>query len=327
MNYRQLAGAELTVSEIGVPMRPLATSDYGRVTEQDAVYLLTRAFDTGFTYFDVADSYTEGYGERTLARALGRNRHDIVISTKAGYDFYRPVIDPDERGKSQRWTPGFIRYACEQSLRRLDTDYIDLFQLHHPGPDQIDDDELFGLLDDLVTDGKIRYYGVALDDRPESEEAGEGAIDVRAVSALNATFSLLDQKPGRNLISRAQGTPTSLIAYDPTSSGALETPSADSPASPAESFRKAAYDERESERNALIAALREFGGDVGTWALKFALASPVVASALPIATSYARLLELAAISDSPDLPREFIERAFEVYDEELAPASGREVWR
>ena len=327
MNYRQLADTELTVSEIGVPMRPLATSDYGRVTEQDAVYLLTRAFDTGFTYFDVADSYTEGYGERALARALGRNRHDIIISTKAGYDFYRPVIDPDERGKSQRWTPGFIRYACEQSLRRLDTDYIDLFQLHHPGPDQIDDDELFGLLDDLVTDGKIRYYGVALDDSPESEEAGEGAIDVRAVSALNANFSLLDQKPGRNLISRAQGTSTALIAYDPTASGALEIPSAERSANPAENFRKAAYEERQSERDTLIAALREFGGDVGTWALKFALASPVVAAALPIATSYARLLELAAISDSPDLPREFIERAFEVYDEELAPASARQVWR
>ena len=97
----------------------------------------------GFTYFDTADSYTEGYGERILSKALGRNRHDIVISTKAGYDFYRPEIDPEERGKSQRWTPGFIQYACEQSLRRLDTDYVDLLQLHHPGPDQIEDDELF----------------------------------------------------------------------------------------------------------------------------------------------------------------------------------------
>ena len=157
-----------------------------------------------------------------LARALGRNRHDIVISTKAGYDFYRPVIDPDERGKSQRWTPGFIRYACEQSLRRLDTDYIDLFQLHHPGPDVIEDDELFGLLDDLVREGKTRYYGVTLDPKPESKEAGEGAIDLRNVSAVQLEFSLLDQQPARSLISRAQGSATAIVAYDPSASGVLE---------------------------------------------------------------------------------------------------------
>ena len=156
MKYRQIADTELAVSEIGVPLRPLSTNDYGYVTEQDTVNLLRRAFDVGVTYFDVADSYTEGYGERTLARALGRNRHDIVISTKSGYDFYRPVIDPSERGKSQRWTPGFIQYACEQSLRRLDTDYLDLFLLHHPDPDAIEDDELFGMLDELVTAGKTR---------------------------------------------------------------------------------------------------------------------------------------------------------------------------
>ena len=219
MKYRQIADTDLTVSEIGVPLRPLATNDYGHVTEQDAVNLLRRAFDVGVTYFDVADSYTEGYGEGTLARALGRNRHDIVISTKAGYDFYRPVIDPSERGKSQRWTPGFIQYACEQSLRRLDTDYLDLFLLHHPDPNAIEDDELFGMLDELVTVGKTRYYGVALDDKPESEESGEGAVDDRQVAALHATFNLIDQQPGRRLITRAQEGATALIAYDPSAAG------------------------------------------------------------------------------------------------------------
>ncbi len=324
MNYRQLGNTELSVSEIGMALRPLATNDYGHVTEQDTLNLLTRAFDMGFTYFDTADSYTEGYGEEILARALGRSRHDVVISTKAGYDFYRPVIDPDERGKAQRWTPGFIRYACEQSLRRLNTDYIDLSQLHHPGPDQIEDDELFGLLDDLVVEGKIRYYGVAIDAKPESEEAGEGAIDVRAVSSLQTEFSLLEQQPGRNLISRAQDTPTGILAYDPSASGALENLPDERSADPSQNFRKTAYASRKTQRDVLVNALREFGGDVSTWAVKFALASPVVAATLPVITSYARLLELADISDSSDLPREFIEAAFSVYDEEL---TNRQVWR
>ncbi len=323
MKYRQLGDTDLTVSEIGMPLRPLATADYGHVTEQDTLNLLTRAFDLGFTYFDTADSYTEGYGERVLARALRRNRHDIVISTKAGYDFYRPVIDPDERGKSQRWTPGFIRYACEQSLRRLDTDYIDLFQLHHPGPDAIEDDELFGLLDDLVQEGKIRYYGVALDSKPESEEAGEGAIDLRDVSAIQLDFNLLDQQPARSLISRAQGARTAMIAYDPSANGLLESEARrHSPAVVEGSEESGALQQKLLGRRTLESALREFGGDVGTWAVKFVLASPVVAATLPIVTTYARLLELSETGDLPDVPREFVERAFAVYDEELS--DGRE---
>ena len=318
MKYRQLADTELIVSEIGVPLRPLATTDYGHVTEQDSLNLLTRAFDLGFTYFDTADSYSRGYGESLLARALGRNRHNIVISTKAGYDFYRPVIDPDERGKSQRWTPGFIRYACEQSLRRLDTDYIDLFQLHHPGPDVIEDDELFGLLDDLVREGKTRYYGVALDPKPESKEAGEGVIDMRDVSAIQLDFSLLDQQPARNLISRAQGSPTAVVAYDPSASGILEAEMRRPTAAVVEETEDAdALQQKLVERRILESALREFGGDVGTWAIKFVLASPVVASTLPVVTTYARLLELGDMADLADLPREFVERAFAVYDEEL----------
>ncbi len=326
MKYRQLGNTELTVSEIGVPLRPLSTNDYGYVTEQDTLNLLARAFDMGFTYFDTADSYTEGYGERVLARALGRRRHDIVISTKAGYDFYRPVVDPSERGKDQRWTPGFIQYACEQSLRRLDTDYIDLFLLHHPDPDVMDDDELFGLLDELVVVGKTRYYGVMLDDTPQPEETGEGAIEHRQVSAVEMTFGLLEQQPGRNLIRRAQGTETAIIAYDPGASGALENVQGDenSAANLNQRMRLEAFERHRREREALVSSLREFGGDVATWAIKFALASPSVASTLPIVTSYAHLLELAEIADRDDLPREFIEQAFEVYDSEIA---NRLVWR
>ena len=319
MKYRQLGNTELTVSEIGVPLRPLATNDYGHVTEQDTVNLLTRAFDIGFTYFDTADSYTQGYGERVLARALGRNRHDIVVSTKAGYDFYRPLIDPGQPATPKVWSPGFVKYACEQSLRRLDTDYIDLFQLHHPDVDVIEDDELFGTLDDLVQEGKIRYYGIALEDTPESEEVGEGGISERGVSSLQMGFSLLDQQPARRLIERAQSTTTALIAYDPIASGGLGNPTRGSEATTAhDHLRQLAYEERGAERSLLVDALREFGGDVPTWAVKFALASLVVASTLPIVTSYAQLLELNEIADRADLPAEVIRQAFEVYDSELA---------
>ena len=174
-------------------------------------------------------------------------------------------------------------------------------------------------------EGKIRYYGVALDDEPESEEAGEGAIDDRAVSALQTEFSLLRQQPGRNLILRAQDAATAILAYDPSVSGALEKPPDEQSADPTQHFRREVYAQREYGRDMpSSAALREFDGDVSSWAIKFTLASPVVASTLPIVTSYARLLELVEISDSSEAPREFVEVAFSVYDEELAR---RQVWR
>jgi aryl-alcohol dehydrogenase-like predicted oxidoreductase len=89
-------------------------------------------------------------------------------------------------------------------------------------------------------------------------------------------------------------------------------------------MRQEAFERHQKEREALVDGLREFGGDIGTWAIKFALASPTVASTLPVTTSYARLLELAEIADRVDLPREFVDLAFEIYDSEIA---GRQVWR
>ena len=131
----------------------------------------------------------------------------------------------------------------------------------------------FGLLDDLVVEGKIRYYGVALGEEAESEEVGEGAIDERGVASLQTEFGLLRQRPGRNLIARAQSATTAVLAYDPSASGALERPPDEQSADPAESFKRDVYERRQYGRDVLVSALREFGGDVSAWAVKFALAS------------------------------------------------------
>ena len=147
---------------------------------------------------------------------------------------------------------------------------------------------------------------------------------MRSVSSVQTEFGLLKQQPGRNLIERAQGTSCAFLAYDPSASGALERPSDERSADPAQNFRKTVYEQREYGRKTLVNALRMFGGDVSAWAIKFVLASPVVAATLPVITSYERVLELAEISDTSDLPREFVETAFSVYDEELA---NRQVWR
>ena len=154
LRYRTLGNTELELSEVGFGLWTLASGGGSLVNEEEAVSLLVRAFDLGVTFYDTADTYGDGYGESVLSRALRRQRHEIVIATKVGYDMYTKVLDPTPRPREQNFSPRYVRYACEQSLRRLSTDYIDLYQLHNPTMYQLEDDELFDTLDNLVRGGQ-----------------------------------------------------------------------------------------------------------------------------------------------------------------------------
>ncbi len=149
MRYRKLADTDVTLSEVGFGVWTVAAGWWGDFTDDQAADLLRRSLDLGITFFDTGDTYGNGRGETILAKAFGGQRDKIVIGTKFGYDFY---TDPDaKRGQRERphnWTPQFVRFALEQSLKRLDTDYIDLWMLHNPRLDAIQRDDLFALLDD-----------------------------------------------------------------------------------------------------------------------------------------------------------------------------------
>ena len=149
MKYRQLGKTDLNLSEVGFGVWTVGTSWWGKIEEPQGINLLRQAYDLGINFFDTGDTYGEGYGEEILAKAMKPERHNIVIGTKFGYDFYTHLVREGHQERPQKWTPGFVRYACEQSLRRLDTDYIDLYQLHNPKMDAIEDDELFDTLDEL----------------------------------------------------------------------------------------------------------------------------------------------------------------------------------
>ena len=125
---------------------------WGNPDHDDSVRIIKRALDAGINFIDTADVYSAGESEEIVAKALaGTRREDIVLATKA----HGPMgQDPNERGNSRRW---LIR-ECENSLRRLGTDYIDLYQIHRPDPDT-DIDETLGALSDLIRAGKIRYAG------------------------------------------------------------------------------------------------------------------------------------------------------------------------
>src|SRR3954454_16976380 len=141
----------------GVQVSPLCLGtmmfgDWGNKDHDDSVRIIHRALDAGINFVDTADVYSRGESEEIGGKALKGRRDDVVLATKVHASMSDD--DPNMRGNSRRW----ITREVENSLRRLGTDYIDLYQIHRPDPDT-DIDETLGALTDLVRQGKLRYIG------------------------------------------------------------------------------------------------------------------------------------------------------------------------
>jgi aryl-alcohol dehydrogenase-like predicted oxidoreductase len=152
MQYGPLGRTGITVSELC--LGAMMFGAFGNPDHEDAVRIIHRALDAGVTFVDTADMYSAGESELIVGQALAGRRDDVVLATKVGL----PVDsdDPNRRGGSRRW----ITRAVEDSLRRLRTDWIDLYQVHRFDP-ATDLDETLGALSDLVHAGKIRAFGAS----------------------------------------------------------------------------------------------------------------------------------------------------------------------
>lgn len=138
---------------------------WGEVNDEESVRALRRAFDLGVTFYDTADVYGCGHSEKLIARALGEVRGQIVIATKAGYTYNEETREaPGANGD-----PEYIRWCCDQSLRRLGTDVIDLYQFHLGGYDLDKAPEVLAVFDELVEQGKVRTIGWSTDDPARAE--------------------------------------------------------------------------------------------------------------------------------------------------------------
>jgi aryl-alcohol dehydrogenase-like predicted oxidoreductase len=149
MQYRRLGATGVEVSELC--LGAMMFGQWGNTDHDDSVRIIHTALDAGINFIDTADVYSAGESEEIVAKAIAGRRDDLVIATKV---FGSMSDDPNHRGASRRW----IIEECEHSLRRLGTDYIDLYQIHRPDP-ETDIDETLGALSDLVHQGKVRYLG------------------------------------------------------------------------------------------------------------------------------------------------------------------------
>ncbi|MGE3620193.1 MAG: aldo/keto reductase [Acidimicrobiia bacterium] len=220
METRQIGS--LAVSVVG-----LGTNNFGMRMEADQVQpVLDAALEAGINFFDTSDSY--GESEPRLAKALGRRRDDVVIATKFG-----SKVD----GEPGSGKPEYVRTAVERSLRRLETDHIDLYQLHKPDPDT-PIGETLAALDDLVRAGKVREIGASNFDAEQLREAERDASGARFVSLQNH-YNLLHRDDEAEVLPECERLGIAYLPFFPLESGLLSGKYARGVDAPADSRLKA----------------------------------------------------------------------------------------
>ena len=323
MKYRRLGTTDPPVSEVAFGVWSVSTGWWGKVDKPDAIKLLRDAVEAGVTLFDTADTYAEGYGETILAEALGKQRHDIVIGTKFGYDIHAPR-EGDQRERPQKWDPEFIRAACEESLRRLGTDYVDLYQLHNPRIDTLRNDEVFDTLDELVKEGKVRHYGVALGPDIGWRAEGDAAMAERHIQSMQIIYSIIEQQPARDFFPTAHEHETGLLARVPHASEVLTDEFAEQmkvefdPSDHRAHRRREWLDQAFAKRKLILFVGQETGRTLAQAAIQFCLSEPSIAAVLPNIVRRDQLDEFAAGSDAPALTDNEVAELNRLYDEEFA---------
>ena len=280
MEQRYLGKSGLKVSEVG-----LGCNNFGVLDIESSRKVVHRALDLGVTLFDTADVYgNRGGSETQLGEILGPRRKDIVLATKFG-----APMDETGGGASRR----YIAAAAEASLKRLKTDWIDLYQVHRPDP-HTPIEETLSALDDLIRQGKVRYVGCSNFTSWQVVDALWTADDRRLTAFVSAQdeLSLLMRDAERELIPALEAKGLGLLPYFPLASGLLTgkyTHGNDAPASTRMALMKRLADRYMTEKNwAIVEKLRTFCDARGHTLLELAfswlLAKPLVGSVIAGAT-------------------------------------------
>lgn len=353
MRYRNLHDTDLQLSELGLGTWTLTTGWWGTYTDDDARRIIASAIDRGINYIDTADAYGNGRGETVLAPVL-KEHPDLHVGTKFGYDFYNnPERPRGQRELPQNMTPEFIRFALEQSLQRLGTDHVAIYQPHNPRVVTLLTDEHWETLERLRDEGKIRSFGPSLGPAIGWRDEGIYGAAARQAPVTQMIYNVLEQDPGREFILAAERGPSyegvaeaargesskrlceTSSAFDPSfrawkvdpgpqflirvthSSGMLEgqyTIDTKFDESDHRSHRPRAWlVEGLQKVERLMPLCEERGVTIGQLALLWLYAHPTVLSALPNIYEEAQLDEFAAASEHAPLTDAEMERIHAMY--------------
>ena len=209
MDYRPLGRTGWSISSISYGAWAIGGDAWGKTDNAESMRSLHRAVDLGVNFIDTADVYGDGHSERLIGRLRRERKDEIIVATKAGRR-----LDPHV---AEGFTRKNLRAFVERSLRNLDTDAIDLLQLHCPPPDVYDMPEVFGILDDLVADGMLRFYGVSV----ERVEEALRATRHPNVQSIQIIFNMFRLKPAEELFPVVREKQIGILARVPLASGLL----------------------------------------------------------------------------------------------------------
>jgi len=321
MNYRILGRTGWKVSEISFGSWAIGGT-WGEVDDSESLAALRRAVELGVNFFDTADVYGDGRSERLLAKLKRECGEEIHIATKAG------------RRLDHQYAEGYNRANLEEfvgrSLKNLETDCIDLLQLHCPPTEVFYMPEVFGILDDMVQQGKLRYYGVSV----EKVEEGLKALEFPNVQTIQVIFNIFRQRPADLLFEQAKKHQVGILARVPLSSGMLTGKfKRDSKFSKDDhrAFNRegAAFDRGETfsgvDYETGLQAVEELkqicpeGMSMAQFALRWILMFDAVSCAIPGAKRPSQAEENIAAADMPALSRESMQQTKAVYEKYIRP--------
>jgi aryl-alcohol dehydrogenase-like predicted oxidoreductase len=320
MQFRRFGNTPLTVSEVGFGCARIG-GVFSDTSRKDVLRLLRLAADCGVTFFDTADMYTQGESERLVGEAFRHDRQRIVIASKFGYVLptqkalgsrIKPLLKPIVarlgltgrhvpsalRGSVSRqdFSPSYIASAIEASLRRLRTDYIDVYQLHSPPPDVLRAGAFVETLERSREQGKIRYWGVAC----EHPEDVADCLAHAQIASVQVGFSALEQAALDSAIPQAARRGIGIISRQVYASGLLTRPI--DAFEPCQIDDDTAVADRKREQIAALSAIaantRRSRAEL---ALKFALSQADVSVVLLGISRQAHLDDCLAALQTPDL--------------------------
>ncbi|MBP7886976.1 MAG: aldo/keto reductase [Candidatus Marinimicrobia bacterium] len=321
MQYRELGRTGWKVSAISFGTWAIGGT-WGTVRDQESLAALHRALDLGVNFFDTADVYGDGHSERLLARLRRERSEPFYIATKAG----RRLTPHIAGGYNRENLTGFV----ERSLKNLETETIDLLQLHCPPTEVYYMPEVFDILDDLVKAGKIRYYGVSV----EKVEEALKAIEFPDVQSVQIIFNILRQRPADLFFKEAKRKQVGILARVPLASGLLTgkfLPSSTFESDDHRSFNRhgEAFDRGETfaglEFNAGLQVIEKLrllvpeGFTMTQMALRWILMFPEVTCAIPGAKRPEQVAENAQAADLPPLSDAIMQKIQEIYERDVRP--------
>ncbi|MDB2264014.1 aldo/keto reductase [Halorubrum ezzemoulense] len=321
MQHRELGNSGVEVSEVGFGAWVVGTDWWGDRSDEQAVGMVEEALDAGVTYVDTGDVYGHGDSEEIIGTAIAGRRDEVTLSTKIGYDFYdNPQAGHGELPKELNRE--YLTEAFEASLDRLDTDYVDVLQLHNANVDEVTP-EVRDLLREWKADGRVRALGWALGPSIGWLAEGDAAVEYEEFDAVQTVFNLFEQEPGRHFVDtiRESGSDTSVIARVPHSSGLLNeqvTPDTVLEDGDHRSHRPKEWYETGWEKVDAIRFLEDPDGVEGARtmaqaAIRWLLAHDEVASVTPTFRDGADIAEWSAAADVPPISDAEYERLDDLY--------------